>query len=120
MKAHSQGFKQLYEPFSSLLLLYHMIDPWGSKHSTFKVMYLCTDSVNSQGPATRVREALVSRANIWVWQQSKLQTVQRRSQGGHSPGHQVCQHDGRGGVQVQGGLQELSHQEHEAQPHRGW
>ena len=27
---------------------------------------------------------------------------------------------GRGRVPLPGGLQELSHQEHEAQPHRGW
>ena len=72
-----------------------------------------------QGPTTRVRQALVSRTNFWLRQQGKLQALQWRREGGRDgPGHQVGQPDGRGRVQVPGGLQELPHQEHEAQPHR--
>ena len=72
-----------------------------------------------QGPPPRVWQALVSRANIWLRQQGELQAVLGCRPGQDGAGHQEGDDDGRGRVQVQGGLQELAHQEHEAQPHGG-
>ena len=69
-----------------------------------------------QGEAPPGGQALVCRAALRVWPEGE---VPRPGCGElHRAGDQGRDAAGRGRVQVQGGLQELPHQEHEAQPHR--
>ena len=75
-----------------------------------------TDIWCLQGQTPSGGQALVSGAAIWVRAESEVP-----GPGGgelHGAGDQGRDAAGWGSVQVPGGLQELPHQEHEAQPHR--
>ena len=69
-----------------------------------------------RGSTAWIWQALVRRTDLRLREQSQLQALLGGRESQDRAGDQGGDDDGRGRVQVPGGLQELPHQEHEAQP----